>query len=455
MRGAGRRLAHDEAGAADARRRLALMRHRGAAAGDQQVLHLLRQDHAVRHLAEAARLRDRGPQPFDVAGDMLLARPAVDADGVVEARAGYDVLAAELIRPGDPPRLADAELRRGIDDIGIGEARRLALEEFEELHHLAAAFDLAGGEFVGIGAVERAAVRLLHLRDVDAPLDRVLLRAHDRALAREFHAAPLGVVHQRRDRRPGLAGGGRIDAVQAEHHGRIEHGAGAVAELERRAGPGGEIAVARAIDEDAADDGGAAGFRLHDQRPDGVVRVHHHAGAERMEQDFGAVAEQEIVGRAFVGRGVVGLRLDLAERDMRLVQAAEPVDARQQLVGDAMHHLAVLAMDVGMQPAERGDAGGGAHAAEEAVALDQQGLAAQRCGRRRRPRCRPARRRAPPRRIRPAPAGGAPAHGWISQSWQHDSMGPMRLRTVLSCLSAIGVLPTRVQSCRFKNRSSG
>ena len=87
-------------------------------------------------------------------------------------------------------------------------------------------------------------------------------------------------------------------------------------------------------------DGGAAGFCLHDQRADGVVGVHHHAGAERMEEDVGAVAEQQIVGGAFVGGGVVGLRLDLAERHMRLVQPAEPVDARQQLVGDAMHHLA-------------------------------------------------------------------------------------------------------------------
>ena len=168
----------------------------------------------------------------------------------------------------------------------------------------------------------------------------------------KFHAALLGLIHQRRDRGPGLAGGGRIDAVQPEHHGRVEHAAVAVAALERRAGPGREIAVARAVDEDAPDDGGAAGLGLDDQRADGVVGVHHDAGAERVEQDFGAVAEQQIVGRAFVGRGVVGLRLDLAERDMRLVQAAEPVDARQQFVGDAVHHLAVLAMDVGMQPAE-------------------------------------------------------------------------------------------------------
>ena len=60
---------------------------------------------------------------------------------------------------------------------------------------------------------------------------------------------------------------------------------------------------------------------------------------------------------------------------MRRVQAAEPVDARQQFVGDAVHDLADLAMDIGVQPAEIGDAGRGAHAAEKAVALDQQHLA--------------------------------------------------------------------------------
>ena len=57
---------------------------------------------------------------------------------------------------------------------------------------------------------------------------------------------------------------------------------------------------------------------------------------------------------------------------MRRIQAAEPVDARQQVVGDAVDHLLDLAMHIGVQSAEIGDAGGGAHAAEKAVALDQQ-----------------------------------------------------------------------------------
>src|SRR4029078_2713985 len=198
----------------------------------------LRQDHAVGHLAEAARLRDRRPFPLHAARHVGVDRPAVDADCLWEAGATQHIIAGQLIRPGDPPRLADAKLRRRVHHIGVLEARRLALEELEELHDLAAALDLSRRQFIGVGAVERAAIRLLHLRDVDAPLDRVFLRANDRALAREFDATLFGVVHQRRNLSPRLAGGYRIDAVQTEYHGRIEHAAVAVAALERSAGPG-------------------------------------------------------------------------------------------------------------------------------------------------------------------------------------------------------------------------
>ncbi len=51
---------------------------------------------------------------------------------------------------------------------------------------------------------------------------------------------------------------------------------------------------------------------------------------------------------------------------------AEPVDPRQQVGGDALHHPMHLAEDVGVQAAEIGHAGRGAHATEKSVALDQQ-----------------------------------------------------------------------------------
>ena len=103
--------------------------------------------------------------------------------------------------------------------------------------------------------------------------------------------------------------------------------------------------------------------------------------AERVKQDVDALAEQQVVGRALVGGGVVGLRRDLAEYAVRRVEAAEPVDAREQFVGDAVHDLPDLAVHVGVQSAEIGDAGGGAHAAEKAVAFDQQHLRPSRAAR--------------------------------------------------------------------------
>src|SRR5712675_2396439 len=85
-----------------------------------------------------------------------------------------------------------------------------------------------------------------------------------------------------------------------------------------------------------------------------------------------------------IGGGVVGLRLGLAENDMRRVEPAEPVDARQEFVGDAVHHLTDLAVHIGEEPAEIGDAGGRSHAAQKAIALDQQRAPARAGGGRRR-----------------------------------------------------------------------
>ena len=57
--------------------------------------------------------------------------------------------------------------------------------------------------------------------------------------------------------------------------------------------------------------------------------MHHGASAERMEQDIDLVGGEQIVGRNLVGRGVIGLRQYLAENEMRRVEPAEPIDARQ------------------------------------------------------------------------------------------------------------------------------
>ena len=96
-----------------------------------------------------------------------------------------------------------------------------------------------------------------------------------------------------------------------------------------------------------------------------------------MEQGIDAGYGHQVVSRALVGSGVIGLRLDASEHHMRRIESAQPVDAREQLVRDPVHDLPHLARDVRMQPAEIGDAGRRPHAAEETVALDQQDFPAR------------------------------------------------------------------------------
>ncbi len=69
-RGGAGRLPHRKAGAGDPRRRLAVMGHRGAAAGHQQIVDAFGHQHAIRQFVEAARFRDRRKLEDHVAGDM-------------------------------------------------------------------------------------------------------------------------------------------------------------------------------------------------------------------------------------------------------------------------------------------------------------------------------------------------------------------------------------------------
>jgi hypothetical protein len=163
-----------------------------------------------------------------------------------------------------------------------------------------------------------------------------------------------------------------------------EHVAGAVADLVRHAGECREIAVAGAVDEDACTNRGTSRLRLDHQRIDAVLTVLDDAAGEGVEQQRDATPEQHLVGRAFIRRGVVGLRHGAAEDRVGRVEAVEPGEAREQLVGDAVHDLADLAMHIGVQSAEIGDAGRRPHAAEKAVALDKQRSAPERTGRSRR-----------------------------------------------------------------------
>jgi hypothetical protein len=96
-----------------------------------------------------------------------------------------------------------------------------------------------------------------------------------------------------------------------------------------------------------------------------------------MEEDAHAGGHQQLVGRAFVGRHVIGAHADAAlHAVLRRVEAAQRVNALQQVVGDAAHHLPHLAVLAAVQAREIGDAAGRAHAAQETVALHQQGARA-------------------------------------------------------------------------------
>jgi len=101
-----------------------------------------------------------------------------------------------------------------------------------------------------------------------------------------------------------------------------------------------------------------------------------------VEQRLRAGGLQQLVSGAFVGRDVVAAHADTALQPvLRRVEPAQRVDAAQQFVDDdAAHQLLHLAAAPAVEPGEVGHATGGAHAAEEAVALDQQGARAAACG---------------------------------------------------------------------------
>ncbi len=88
------------------------------------------------------------------------------------------------------------------------------------------------------------------------------------------------------------------------------------------------------------------------------------------------MAREQFVGCDLVGCGVIGLGEDLAEDQMWRIKAVQMIDPRQQVGRHALHQPDGLAVNIAMQAAEIGDAGCCPHAAEKAVALDQQRAAA-------------------------------------------------------------------------------
>src|SRR5260370_19462074 len=83
---------HRKAGAGDARGRLAVMGHRGAAPGHQQIVDAFGNKHPIGQFVKPARFRDRRKLEDHLARDMGFHRPAIDADRIVERRAAEHVL---------------------------------------------------------------------------------------------------------------------------------------------------------------------------------------------------------------------------------------------------------------------------------------------------------------------------------------------------------------------------
>src|SRR5438445_11355942 len=137
----------------------------------------------------------------DVALHVRLDRPRVHADRVVEARALEDVALSKLVVADDAPRLAHADLRCDLEDVGLLESRLFAKER-EEVDDLAPALELGAAELLGVRRVDCAAVGIRELRHVHAPFRRILLRTDDRRLARKFPARALRLRHPLRHLRP-------------------------------------------------------------------------------------------------------------------------------------------------------------------------------------------------------------------------------------------------------------
>ena len=134
-----------------------------------------------------------------------------------------------------------------------------------------------------------------------------------------------------------------------------------------------DVGIARGVDEFARAQGAASGLGLDEHGVDAAVAGVRHARRPGVEQQFDAGAGQQLVGGALVGRDVVAADADAALQPvLRHVEAAEGVDALQQFLGHAAHERLHHAVAAPVQAGEIGHAAGRAHAAEEAVALDQQ-----------------------------------------------------------------------------------
>ena len=107
----------------------------------------------------------------------------------------------------------------------------------------------------------------------------------------------------------------------------------------------------------------------------GPSALRHDANAKGVKEQIDAAAKQQIVGGCLVGGGVVSEPLVLPRTRCGALRPPSRSMRASRCVGYAVHDLADIAMNVGEQAAERGDAGGGPGLPRKAVPLNQDGLA--------------------------------------------------------------------------------
>src|SRR5258706_13608532 len=153
---------------------------------------------------------------------MQLHRPGIDTDRVLEVGATDDVFAGEAVKAPNTPGLANAHLRRDLDDVRVLEARNFVLHETKIFLDLPSPINLPVAELKGIRRVHGEPIAVADLGYIGAPFGRVLLRTHNRAVAGKAIALTCGSVHEPIDRLE-LADccerTFRVHAADPKHHG--------------------------------------------------------------------------------------------------------------------------------------------------------------------------------------------------------------------------------------------
>ena len=179
-----------------------------------------------------------------------------------------------------------------------------------------------------VGGVHGAAGRIADLSDIGAPFAGVFLGPENRAFTGKLVAAGLARLALRHQGVDGLELTDRcqraraIDMADAEHGRGKQRAALAVAQLKRHAGEMRQVRIARAVDEALGANCLAARFGFHQQRAD-VAALHDDGAGPGVKQQLHPGGQQQLVGRAFVGRDIVGAHADSAlHAVLRLIQPA-------------------------------------------------------------------------------------------------------------------------------------